>query len=192
MSALAVVCPHCGARQSDRDPVLAQKHRKATTGDDGASVDPYRGMPAEVEPQEPEARPLSLSGEETRALFEVKGIAHAALEYERPPGPVALIVPRAEATGLMRSLEWALAIVAAPMIALGLLACLFRPRMWRYVAEGSEWGLTLLSAFLGGIVMWSFSAAALGNDVLTWGLVAMCGGALFARAFLRSFAPARG
>ena len=118
MSEVAVVCPHCGARQSDRDPIVAAQQQRATSRDDGVSVDPYRGEPTSTSP-EPEKEPLELSADEARALLEVKGIAGAAIEYERPAGPLVLILPRAEAAGPTRTLEWMLTAIALPMILLG-------------------------------------------------------------------------
>lgn len=198
MSAVAVVCPHCGARQPDRDPIAAAEHRRGTTRD-GVAVDPYRGEPAappEPEPATPDGptsrEPLRLSGDEARALLEVKGVAHAAVAYERPPGPMVLILPRAEAAGLTRTLEWVLTFVALPMIVLGVAPMFLRPRLWRVIADGNEWALTLLSGVVGSITLWVFADEVFPlSEAATWGLVASCGGALIGRAIFRSLPPRR-
>lgn len=191
MSATAVVCPHCGKRQSDRDPLVARAKKRATTRDDGAPVDPYRGEPPAPR-REDKREPLQISTEEAAALLEVTGVASGAMEYERPMGPLQLVLPRAEASGLTRTIEWALAVIAAPMIVLGFVPMALRPRLWRYIADGSEWGLTLASGVVGGAVLFILGGELFGlSETGTWGLVALCAGALIARAILRAFPPSR-
>ena len=165
MSASAAVCPHCGHRQSDRD-----------------MVDP------ELVGEKKKPKNISISGDEAAALFEVKGISSGAMEYERPRGPMVLILPRAEASGWIRGLEWFLTILALPMLVGGLGLVALRPRMWRYVGQGGEIGLSLMCLFFGGLSLF-FVGIFGGSNALIYGIGGVSGGALIARLVVRAMRP---
>lgn len=170
MSATAVVCPHCGTRQPDRDPIdteaIAAKEARRK-------------------------KPLELTAEETAALLESQGLTSASYETRAPRGPASLLVPRAEASGWVRTMEWTLTILALPLIFSGLLTVVFRPRMWAWVANGHELALTALSAFLGGLTVYSLCMALGFGPNATWGAMGISGGALVGRTILRRL-PIRG
>ena len=164
MSATAVVCPHCGTRQPDRDPVDA----RATE------------VKAAIR-----KKPLKLSPEETAALLESKGLSASTYGAEGPRGPASLLVPRAESHGWVRTMEWALTILALPLILSGFLTVVFRPRTWAWVANGHEIALTALSAFVGGLTVYPLCMAlGLGTNG-TWGAMGISLGALVGRTILR-------
>ena len=180
MSPTAVVCPHCGARQADRDPIEAHLKARAT------EADPYRGEPAPSGPRAA-AEPMSLSPEEARALTEVT-LGARRLDAGPRIGAWALLLPSEGARGAARWAEIGLTLLAAPIVLLAFAMLLFQPRLWRRVARGEEWALTALCVVLGGVAIAGAGALAPSNETLTW----LVGGtsclALVARTALRGLA----
>ncbi len=160
MSAVAVVCPHCGARQPDRDPVVE------------------RGVARSREP-------LKVSSEEARALLEVEG-ALATGGVQR--GPSALFVPSPGSDGVARLAEWTLALMSAPLIFLGLMALLSRWRWYSgfdALEEAGETTITLVSLVAGGLAMVCFGFGLGLSEATVFGVTGTSAGALLARWWLR-------
>ena len=166
MSASAAVCPHCGHRQSGRD-----------------MVDPELVGPK----QKP--KNLSISGEEAAALFAVKGLTRGGAGYERPRGPMALIVPRDEANGWVRGLEWLLTLLALPLL-FGLFSLvIFSPRRMRSIRQSGEVALSLAAGALGAVGIWLLALGTGLSGALLWTVVGVSGVALLARLVVRSIRP---
>lgn len=160
MSETAVVCPHCGSRQADRDP----RQRSAT-------------------PAKP-AEPLELSKDEVAALFSVRGAD--VMDFDEPRGPLALIFPAPDATGWGRVVEWALTVVAAPLLVPGFVFALFRLRFFgNQMMRASEATLTLAIGTSGALSVWSLAALAGWGSTVTAAVVGGGVGALTTRLFIR-------
>lgn len=169
MSDKAVVCPHCGTRQRDRDPVVPPK-RAPYRDPDGPEPGPV--------PERPSSQ-MKISPEEAAALFATSATP------ARARGPMALFIPRAGASPFARSLEWLLTLVSLPMLVAGLAPLVMRRRSARALRSGSELTLTLAALGLGGLMLF-FTLGALGwSELTTYSALGLCGGALVGRLVLR-------
>jgi len=158
MSPDALLCPHCGVRQSDR----------AWVDDVGA-------------PTPSPAGPLRVSSDEARALIQTRGAA--ALDYS-PRGPMALVLPSAE-SGWIRTAEWVLTGMAAPLLLVGFVGILVRWRLFAHVRAGREATVTVVFGLFGGVGLLSLAGAAGWQASSSLGLVGLCFGALLLRLWLR-------
>lgn len=123
MSAHAVVCPHCGARQADRDPVVrdAAPKKKALT---------------------------NLTKEETAALLAVHGADEP--DVEPIDGVAAVFLPHPAAPGWMRFVQTALTVAALPAIVSAAPMLIFTRRMRRMLRDSSGvWAHVMLAMFGG-------------------------------------------
>ncbi len=186
MSAKAVVCPHCGRRQSDRDPVPQAREagpfRSAQKSTGGQSSGPQAGDD-EGAGEAPPARPkLELSPEETRALFATQGVAAAD---DRPRGLASVLVPRPDASPLARGLEGILTVVALPMLVAGLVPLMLSPRT-RAVIHESEAIVSAAAAIAGGLAIWSLGPLMGWGPNATYAVIGLGAGAIVGRLFVRS------
>lgn len=123
MSAQAVVCPHCGARQADRDPIVrdAAPKKKALT---------------------------KLTPEETAALLAVHGADRP--EVDPHGGVVAVFLPHPAAPSWMRFVQGALTIAALPAIVSAAPLLMFTRQMRRMLRDTSGVWMHVLLAASGG------------------------------------------
>ncbi len=158
MSATALVCPHCGARQADRE--------WTTPKDEDASA------------------PLHVSSEEAAAILQMRGAG--ALDLEEPAGPMSLVLPRPEADGATRLAEWALTALAAPILVPGFVIALLRLRfVAQMIPRFSESSITLIVGTFGVATAMSICEIAGWSLGATLGLVGLSAGALVARWVIR-------
>ena len=120
---------------------------------------------------------------------QTRGIANGTMECVRPSGPMALIVPSAEASGGIRGLEWLLTILALPLLFTTLAVFAVHPHMWRVALDSGETALTLGIGFFGGIGLLVIGISAGLSGLGVAGLVGTCCGALVARLVVRSMRP---
>jgi len=164
MSAAAVVCPHCGARQPNRD----------------------WSSDADAAPATSSREPLRVSAGEANAILTI----HDATSMDASPrGPMSLVLPRGDLSGWRLGIDWALTALAAPILVVGFVLVVARWRLWRHVVQdGHEVGLTFLFGTFGaaGVASatmfadWSLGASA--------GLAGVSLGALLLRLWLRRIA----
>lgn len=178
MSGKAVVCPHCGHRQSDRDPI--QRSAAEASQADGpfrAASQPDGGEAA------PEKRPpMKISPEEAKALFATTG---ADVGASSGGGIAALLLPRPDASPFARSLEWTLTLISLPMLVLAFAPFMLRYRLWGSLRSGSEIALGLGGIALGSIIGYPVLRAFHLSQPTIYALIAICGGAIVARIFVR-------
>src|SRR5689334_10602540 len=120
MSEHAVVCPHCGTRQKDRDPIKDTR---------------------------PKARPLTnLTKEEAAALLATQGADKLAVEG--PRGFVALILPHPASQGWVRLLEIACLLASAPVLVSGVSYYMISVRVMRRANRRPSMAIHLGTAVL--------------------------------------------
>lgn len=159
MSESALVCPHCGARQADRD---------------------WASPPASDRPPEP----LHVSSEEAAAIIQMRGAG--ALDLDEPAGPMSLVLPRPEAEGAVRVAEWLLTIAAIPVLVPGFVVALFRLGIFaRAMSRISETTLTFIIGAFGASILLSAAMGTGWSRSAVLGLVGLSAGALFGRWLLR-------
>ncbi len=171
MSASAVSCPHCGARQAERDPLP-----------DG---------------ERPEPGPMAkakLSSEEVAALLAVEA-ANAPAPATGPGLFSVLLLPHPMTRGVGRLLDVVLTIAAVPMIVGGLILLVsFGRRRGFAVATRRLKGRVELTAALFAAVLGTASLAIIGVliplpvEASPMAVAAIGSGALFLRLFVRSAA----
>ena len=158
MSAKAVVCPFCGARQASRD-ILEEPTSRPTK--------------ARQHPRLSPAEAASLTAPPGRAIApDGRGLE-------------SLLLPRHDASPFARTLEIIFTILGLPLVALGILPLFIRFRGFGLLRQGSEGLLTFLAVALGGL---STYALGMGSGLGSGGSAALVGfgiGALGARYLVR-------
>lgn len=171
MSATALVCPHCGARQADR----------------AWMEPPEPPAPAPARDTTPEEAAEAIDAVESVAVLQIQIQSADVLDLEdEPRGPLALVLPRPGARGRARALEWTLAVLAAPFLFAALALAVARMRLFGYaLMSASETALTLVVGGLGALGIGLVAALAGWSAATTLGVLGCSGGALFARWWLR-------
>ncbi|MBX3270602.1 MAG: hypothetical protein KF729_10090 [Sandaracinaceae bacterium] len=108
-----------------------------------------------------------------------------ALDLAVTSGPLAFVAPRPEAVGRELWLEWALTLLAAPVLAPGLVLGLTRLRASRWLMRAHELPLTLSLGVLGGAGLVAVGALAGWSQSAIGGVVGVSVGALLFRLGLR-------
>ncbi len=162
MSPRAVVCPHCGARQADRDPIEAKAPKK-----------PLR----------------DLTKEETAALLLVHGVDRSSVGGHE--GVAAIFLPHPASTDLSRWIQILLTVVAVPAIVSGAPMLLFTRRSRAMLRDSSGvWAHVLLALSGGSGLYFSLVFSPVGavtNAVLT----GASSGALVVRGIMLAFLDRR-
>lgn len=163
-----MVCPHCGARDRDRDPI--ERPKRAPYRD---AEEPRDDAPAAKKEK------MKISPEEAAALFATTATPAT------PLGPVALLVPRHGASPFARSLECLLTLVALPMLLLGLAPLVMRRRHRAAVRHGGEVGLSVAALGIGGLTFYALLHSAGWSQTGIWSVIGLSGGAIIARLVIR-------
>lgn len=177
MSDVAVVCPHCGARQKDRDPLPGQRE-----------LDKKAGRPVSAntgpEPVLPKPALEGLSTAEVGALLATDVKAGRRIGQ----GPIAtMILPHPNTTGVVRLAELALTVAAFPLAIAGaaLVGFARRGRHATKPAPGPAAELTGVVIALGPGGLGFYQALALLEVADPLHYVIACGAAVIGRAALR-------